>query len=189
MKLYYHLLYCGQVLRTAVGTGQVYYCIHSALYTGETVGCTGRTMYTALCSVLSAGTGWVQGCSQALHRAPPQAMQRDITNMRTRFHCKGGCIPGTRTPAPPPPRREANSWPTGLVRLCIGVKLKGLHRTPPSNWTGALTGHYIARRRTCKERIWTGEGMWCAIMLAFHIVSTKPGEAPTEGWWSHWLFT
>jgi hypothetical protein len=27
-----------------------------------------------------------------------------------------------------PPRREANIWPTGPVRLCIGVKLLGLHK-------------------------------------------------------------
>ncbi len=30
-----------------------------------------------------------------------------------------------------PPRQEANSWPTGLVRLCIGVKLQGIYRAPP----------------------------------------------------------
>ncbi len=27
-----------------------------------------------------------------------------------------------------PRRRESNGWPTGPVRLCIGVKLQGLHR-------------------------------------------------------------
>ncbi len=70
---------------------------------------------------------------------------------------------------------EANDWPTGLVRLCIGMKLQGLHKPPlPSNLTGALTGHCVTRkRRTWKE--WNGTGgrhVWS--QLAFHIISVKP---------------
>jgi hypothetical protein len=37
--------------------------------------------------------------------------------------------------------------------------MQGLHRAPPSNLPGALTGHCVARgRRTCKEWNRTGEG-------------------------------
>ncbi len=48
---------------------------------------------------------------------------------------------------------------------------------PPSNFTEALTGHCVVRRRwTCKEWNGTGEGnVWS--QLAFHIVGTKPSEA------------
>ncbi len=31
-----------------------------------------------------------------------------------------------------PPRREANGWPTGPVRLCSSVRMQELHRPPPS---------------------------------------------------------
>jgi hypothetical protein len=79
------------------------------------------------------------------------------------------------------PRREANSWPTGPVRLCNGVKLQGLDRASSSNFTGALTCHCIAKRRTCKERNGTLEGMWCVIKSAFHIIGAKPSKAPTKG--------
>ncbi len=59
-----------------------------------------------------------------------------------------------------PPRREANRWPTGPLRLCIGVKLQGLHRASPSKFTRALTVHCVARRRrTCKEWNRIREGM------------------------------
>jgi hypothetical protein len=59
--------YYGRAVRTTVGTLLVYYWIHSAIFTGVTVDCTVSRVYTAWCSVLSAGTSWVQGCSQALH--------------------------------------------------------------------------------------------------------------------------
>ncbi len=46
--------------------------------------------------------------------------------------------------------------------MCIGVKLQGLHRAPPSNLTGALTSHCVVRGGggTCKEWNGTREGMY-----------------------------
>jgi hypothetical protein len=73
-------------------------------------------------------------------------MQRDSTNRR---------IPVQEVWVHPrdanccPPRREANSWPTGPVRLCSGVRMQEIHKTeltlnlpaahtdtfPPASWS------------------------------------------------------
>jgi hypothetical protein len=59
----------------------------------------------------------------------------------------------------------------------------------PSNLTRALNSQCVARRRrTCKEWNGTREGMWCVIMMAFHIVNLKASEEPTEGQRSRQLF-
>ncbi len=108
------------------------------------------------------------------------------------------------------PRQGTNGWPTGLVRLVLEWSCRASTGLPPppqkKNLTGALTGHYVVRRRrTCKERSGSGEGMcdhagfsyrrleaswsthWRAMKpLAFHIVSTEPSAAPTEGQQSQW---
>ncbi len=97
------------------------------------------------------------------------------------------CIPGTRTTDPLDRKQTVDpldQW------VCFGVKLQGLHRAypppPPSNLTGALTGHSVVRRRrTCKEWNGTREGILCVIKLALHIVGAKPSE-PIEGWESQW---
>ncbi len=112
-----------------------------------------------------------------------QKKDRNATNWRkcsektltreTRFQCE---FVHPRDTNHWPPRWEENSWP--LVQWdCVGVKLQGLHGAPPSNLTGALTGHCVLRRRrTSKEWNGTGEdNVWS--QLAFHIVGAKPSEA------------
>ncbi len=80
-----------------------------------------------------------------------------ITNRRIRFHCKCGCIPG------------ANHCPLGGKQMVDPLDQWGCVQEwscrtstglAPATWPGDLTGHYVARRRrTCKERNGTGEGM------------------------------
>jgi hypothetical protein len=95
--------------------------------------------------------------------------------------------PGTRITDPLDGKLAVDpldQWDCVLERNCRAST--GL---TPSNLTGALTGHCLARRRTCEECNGTGEGMWCVIKSALHIVGAKPSKAPTEGRRSCWLFT
>jgi hypothetical protein len=57
--------------------------------------------------------------------------QEEMSSMY--IHMWWGVLPST-TPVGKngwPPMWEANDWPTGPVRLCVEVKLQGLHRAPP----------------------------------------------------------
>jgi hypothetical protein len=57
-------------------------------------------------------------------------------------------VGASRGHEPLPPRQEANGWPTGLVRLCAGVRMQELvelvellhsHTAAQSHWSSMLT--------------------------------------------------
>ncbi len=112
----------------------------------------------------------------------------DIANRRTRVHCKCGYIPRMRTVTPLGGKQTVvplDQWDCLLEWSC-GAST-GL---PPSNLTGALTGHCVAkRRRIYKEQNGTGEKHVVCEHVSLSHHRAKPSEAPTEGRRSHWLFT
>jgi hypothetical protein len=85
------------------------------------------------------------------------------------------CISVTRT-AEPLDRKQTID-PLDQCDCVVVWNCRASTGSPPSNLTGALTGHCVARRRrTCKEWNRTGEGnVWS--QLAFHTVSPKTSEA------------